>query len=152
MRHLLSLMDYTKDEVEEIFNLIPKFDRGNILKNKSIAMIFEKRSTRTRISFELAIIQLKGHPIFLSPQDIHLGVNESIEDTGRILGGYVDGIIARVNDHASLVTLAEVSGVPVINALSDLFHPCQGLTYAYTLLEVFGRLDNLKVTYVGDGN
>lgn len=121
------------------------------LADKSIAMLFQKPSTRTRVSFDVGISQLGGHPIYLNWGDLQLGRGETIHDTGKIFGCYVDGIIARVYRHADLEALAASSPVPVINALSDEFHPCQALSDCFTMIEKKGRLEGLKIAFVGDG-
>lgn len=125
---------------------------GRELAGRSLAMIFEKSSTRTRVSFEVAMTQLGGHAVFLSPKDTQLGRGETIADTARVLGRYVDAIMYRAFSHANMVELARCSGVPVINALDDLEHPCQITADLLTVLEHKGRLEGLKLAYVGDGN
>ncbi len=122
------------------------------LAGKSIAMLFQKPSTRTRLSFDVGINQLGGHPIYLNWGDLQLGRGETINDTGKIFGCYVDGIVARVYRHADLETLALSSPVPVINALSDEFHPCQALSDCFTIIEKKGALSGLKIAFVGDGS
>jgi ornithine carbamoyltransferase len=122
---------------------------------KSLGMIFEKSSTRTRVSFEVGMVQMGGHALFLSSRDIQLGRGEPIADTAQVLSRYVDGIMARTFAHKTVTDLAEYGSVPVINGLTDDLHPCQGLTDYFTLMEVFGGLDALrgrKLAYVGDGN
>ncbi|MBC7120943.1 MAG: ornithine carbamoyltransferase [Candidatus Methanosuratus sp.] len=121
------------------------------LRGKSVAMLFQKPSTRTRLSFDVGIHQLGGHPIYLNWVDLQLGRGETVADTGRIFGCYVDGIVARVFRHSDLEVLAESSPVPVINALSDEFHPCQALSDCFTIIEKKGRLEGLNITFVGDG-
>ena len=122
------------------------------LKNRQIAMIFEKSSTRTRVSFEVAINHLGGDSLYLNPNDIHLGRGETIGDTGRVLSRYVDGIVYRAFDNGMVKELAAKSDVPVINALDDVEHPVQALADLLTIRERFGRLKGLRLTYVGDGN
>ncbi|MDI9644970.1 MAG: ornithine carbamoyltransferase [Candidatus Verstraetearchaeota archaeon] len=121
------------------------------LEGKSIAMLFQKPSTRTRISFDVGVYQLGGHPIYLNWADLQLGRGETVSDTGRILGCYVDGIVARVFKHSDLEVLADSSPAPVINALSDEFHPCQALSDCLTILERKGRIEGVSVVFVGDG-
>jgi ornithine carbamoyltransferase len=129
-----------------------QFVKDQPLKGKTLAMIFQKRSTRTRVSTETAMVELGGHALFLGKDDIQLGVNESLYDTAKVLGRMVSGILARVFDHSDVETLAEHSGVPVINALSDQFHPLQGLADIMTIREHLGKLKGLKIAWIGDGN
>ncbi|XRH76302.1 MAG: ornithine carbamoyltransferase [Candidatus Methanosuratincola verstraetei] len=121
------------------------------LAGKSVAMLFQKPSTRTRLSFDVGISQLGGHPIYLNWGDLQLGRGETIHDTGKIFGCYVDGVVARVYRHADLEALAASAPVPVINALSDEFHPCQALSDCFTIIEKKGGLEGLKIAFVGDG-
>ena len=129
-------------------------DGGNapILQGKTLGMIFQKPSLRTRVSFEMAMKHLGGDAIMLGPQEIGLGVRESVPDVARVLSRYVQGIMARVFDHNDVLELAENSSVPVINGLSDDYHPCQALADMLTIRENFGRLQGLKLAFVGDGN
>ncbi|MDX1584861.1 MAG: ornithine carbamoyltransferase, partial [Thermoanaerobaculia bacterium] len=123
------------------------------IEGQTLAMIFEKSSTRTRVSFEVGTFQLGGHALFLSSRDIQLGRGETIEDTAKVLSRYVDGIMARTFAHATVTDLAEHATVPVINGLTDLLHPCQGMTDYFTAWEKFGgELKGRKIAYVGDGN
>ena len=159
-RHLISIHDLTAREVAGLFRLAAdvKADPGKYataLKQKSLGMIFEKSSTRTRVSFEVGMAQMGGHALFLSSRDIQLGRGEPISDTAQVLSRYVDGIMARTFAHQTVLDLARYGSVPVINGLTDDLHPCQGLTDYFTLVEVFGSLDALrgrKLAYVGDGN
>jgi ornithine carbamoyltransferase len=123
-----------------------------ILKNKVLGMLFQKPSLRTRVSFEVGMLHLGGEALYLSPNEIQLGQRESVPDVGRVLSGYVDGIMARVFSHDHILQLAEHSQVPVINGLSDFNHPCQAMTDVFTIWEHFEQLSGLKVAYVGDGN
>ncbi|MCL7415615.1 MAG: ornithine carbamoyltransferase [ANME-2 cluster archaeon] len=123
-----------------------------MLKNKSLAMVFEKSSTRTRISFEVAMNELGGHPLYLNYRDLQLGRGETIGDTAQVMSRYVHGIMARVNSHSTLEELGEYASVPVINALSDREHPCQLLADLMTIREYKGRLEGLKFAWIGDGN
>jgi ornithine carbamoyltransferase len=123
-----------------------------ILQGKVLAMVFQKPSLRTRVSFDMAMRHLGGDALYLSPAEIGLGKREAIKDVSRVLSGYVDGIMARVFEHRHVVELAEHARVPVINGLSDYSHPCQALADGLTLLEHFGRLEGLNLTFVGDGN
>jgi ornithine carbamoyltransferase len=123
-----------------------------ILKGKTLAMIFAKSSTRTRVSFEVGMTQLGGYPLVLSSNDLQLGRGESIYDTAKVLERYVDGIMIRTFNHDDVIELAEHSNVPVINGLTDLLHPCQALADLFTVYEHKGKLAGLKLAYVGDGN
>lgn len=159
MKHLLSMTDLTPDEIIEILDMAEdlkeKRVRGKVtdlLKNKSLAMIFEKSSTRTRVSFEVAMSDLGGHSIYLNARDIQIGRGETVSDTAEVLSRYVAGITARVNSHKTVEDLAEHSQVPVINALSDLEHPCQILADFLTIREYKNRLKGLKFAWIGDGN
>jgi len=159
MKHLLSLKDLTR---EEIFNILEmakklKYELQNdiehkILKGKTLGMIFTKSSTRTRVSFEVGMVQLGGYPLFLSSQDIQLGRGETIEDTAKVLSRYVDGIMIRTYKQSDVEDLAKYGTVPIINGLTDLFHPCQVLADLLTIYESKSKLDGLKLAYVGDGN
>jgi ornithine carbamoyltransferase len=159
-RHLISIHDLTAEEVAGLFRLAADVKANpskyhNHLHRKTLGMIFEKSSTRTRVSFEVGMAQMGGHALFLSSRDIQLGRGEPISDTAQVLSRYVDGIMARTFAHQTVTDLAKYGSVPVINGLTDDLHPCQGLTDYFTLLEVFGSLDALrgrKLTYVGDGN
>jgi len=123
-----------------------------LLSGRSVALLFEKPSLRTKVSFDIAIEQLGGHPIYLSPAEVGIGKRESGSDVARVLCRYVDGIVARTFAHQTLLTLAEYSSVPVVNALSDLEHPCQALADFLTIYENKGRLANLTLAFIGDGN
>ncbi len=159
-RDLLCLADYTSDEILQIIEtgilMKRRYYAGErvipLLKGKSIAMIFEKPSTRTRVSFEVAAWELGAKALYLNWRDLQLGRGEPIEDTGRVLSRYVDAIVARVKEHEKLVKLAESSEIPVINALSDYSHPCQALADYMTLYEIKGRLKGLTLAFVGDGS
>jgi ornithine carbamoyltransferase len=156
-RHLLSLKDYSREDIEEILELAArvKADPGayaRALDGKTLAMIFQKPSTRTRVSFEVAMYQLGGHAVFLGADDIQLQRGETVADTAKVLSRFVDGIMARVFAHQDILDLAKQGSVPVINGLSDLLHPCQTLADYFTLRERRGRFDGLKIAYVGDGN
>ena len=159
MRHFLALTDYTSEELLGILKLALQLKDdwrkgGNqpVLANKVLAMVFQKPSLRTRISFDMAMRHLGGDALFISPSEIGLGQRESIADISRVLSGYVDAIMARVFAHDHVLELAEFASVPVINGLSDFNHPCQAMADALTMLEHFGRLEGLTLTYVGDGN
>lgn len=155
-RDLLSLAALTRAEVEAILDLAAAAkagaDLGTPLAGRCVAMIFQRPSNRTRVSFEVAIHRLGGHPIALFNQEIQMGERESVADVSRILDRYVDGIVARLISHRDLVRLAEYADAPVINAMTDREHPCQVLADCLTVREVVGRLRDARVAYVGDGN
>ena len=159
MKHLISMADLSNEEIIELLDMAEDLKekrlRGKVtdlLKNKSLAMIFEKSSTRTRVSFEAGMADLGGHALYLNYRDIQIGRGETVADTARVLSGYVHGITARVNSHDTVVDLAEHASVPVINALSDKEHPCQILADLLTIQEYKNRLDGLKYAWIGDGN
>jgi ornithine carbamoyltransferase len=157
LRHFLSIHDLTAGQVESIFALTADLKReprqfATALAGKSLAMIFEKSSTRTRVSFEVGMTQLGGHALFLSSRDIQLGRGEPISDTAQVLSRYVDVIMARTFAHQTVLDLARYGSVPVVNGLTDELHPCQGMADYFTLREVFGELRGRKLAYVGDGN
>ena len=158
-KSLASLYDLTQEEIKQIFKssklLKLQTLRGQehpLLKGKTLAMIFEKPSTRTRVSFEVGMWQLGGYALYLSSSDLQLGRGESIADTAQTLSRYVNGIMARVIAHQTILDLIKYSSVPVINGLSDMTHPCQGLADLFTIDEKKGRLSGLKLAYIGDGN
>ena len=158
-RDVLRLADLTRAECEAIFTLTADVKSAlkagqprALLQGKTLAMIFEKPSLRTRISFETGIFQLGGHGVYLAPWDIRLGERETVADIARNLARLVDLIVARTFRHTVLIDLAEHASIPVINALSDLHHPCQVLSDLFTLVEHRRPLDDLRVTFVGDGN
>jgi ornithine carbamoyltransferase len=156
-KHLVSLRDYTPADLIEIFDLARriKADPGafrDALRGRTLAMIFQKPSTRTRVSFEAGMYQLGGHALNLGANDIQLRRGETVADTARVLSRYVDGIMARVFSHEDLVEMSRYATIPVINGLSDLSHPVQALADFLTLLERRGRLQGAKLAYVGDGN
>lgn len=155
----LSLADLSSSEIEGLIEQAVALkaewkSSGNppLLAGKTLAMIFQKPSLRTRVSFEMAMRHLGGAAMYLSPDEIGLAKRESVADVARVLSRYVDGIMARVFAHAHVVELARYSRVPVINGLSDYSHPCQGLADLLTIYEKFGRLSGIKLAYVGDGN
>ena len=159
-RDLLSIHELTVGEVEEILELAAELKakqkagiEHKLLAGKTLGMIFEKSSTRTRVSFETGMYQLGGQALFLSNRDLQLGRGEPIKDTARVLSRYLDGIMIRTYGHERVVELAEYADIPVINALTDLLHPCQVLTDLLTIKEHKGKnLKGLKMAYVGDGN
>lgn len=159
MRHFLTLNDFSKDEIIEILNLAFEIKKEAktrnfkpYLKDQKLAMIFEKSSTRTRVSFDVGMNELGGHALFLSSRDIQLGRGEPIKDTARVISRMCDLIMARVNRHETLIELAEFSRVPVINGLSDKFHPVQLMADLMTIVERGIETPKIKAAYVGDGN
>ncbi len=154
-KDLLTILDLSAGEVRYIYDLTAGMKDGSIrrtLANRSIAMVFEKPSLRTRMTFQVGMNQLGGHAIYLTQQDIELGGRESVGDVARNLERWVDGIVARTYKHETIVELARHASVPVVNALSDRAHPCQALTDLYTVLENKHDLAGLRMAYVGDGN
>lgn len=156
-KNLTTLLYWERENIEEVLSLAEEVKKDkerfrDKLKGKSLAMIFEKPSTRTRVSFTQAMWELGGLPIYLSASDLQLGRGETIEDTARVLSRYVQGIVARVYKHQTVEELAKYSSIPVINGLSDLFHPCQVLADFQTIKEKFGKINGIKITYIGDGN
>ena len=159
MKDLISLHDLTPEEVEDLLNLGIKLKaeqkagrEHHILKGKTLGMIFTKSSTRTRISFEVGMTQLGGYPLFLSSNDIQLGRGETIYDTAKVMERMLDGIMIRTYSHQDVLDLAKHADIPVINALTDLLHPCQVLADLMTAYEHKGKLKGLKLAYIGDGN
>ena len=154
--HFLAIPDFSAKELHALFALADGMRRGTYkkrpLEGKSLAMIFMKSSTRTRVSFEVGVTQLGGHALFLSPRDIQLGRGEPIADTARVLSRYVDGIMIRTFAHAEVEELAKQSSVPVINGLTDLLHPCQILADLLTVQQHLGGWEGKKVAWIGDGN
>jgi ornithine carbamoyltransferase len=156
-KHLISIRDLAPPDVAEIFRLSADIKASpekykSVLAGRTLALLLERPSTRTRVSFQVAMFQLGGLALPLAFEDLHLSRGESIADTARVLSSYVNGIVARTNAHADLVELAKYSKVPVINGLTDLLDPCQALTDYYTLAEKKGDLQGRKIAYVGDGN
>lgn len=160
MRHFLSIADLSSDELWALLNkaqalkaeLKKSGENEPVLKGKTLGMIFQKPSLRTRVSFDMAMIQLGGQALYLSPNEIQLGKRESVADVARVLSRYVDAIMARVFAHHNVEELAAYSRVPVINGLSDFNHPCQGMADLLTIYEHYGKLSGLKLAYLGDGN
>jgi len=157
--NFLSIADFTREQIDDIFDLTQKLKgkqkNGELyypLKGKTLAMIFQKPSARTRISFECGMFQLGGHALYLAPTDIGLGSRESVADVARVLSRYNDGIMARLFGHQDIIELAKYASVPVINGLTDLLHPCQILADAFTILEHRQLLDDVKIAFIGDGN
>lgn len=158
-KDFLAVSDYSSSELQEMLDLAVNlkkehFSEGNkpLFKGKVLAMIFQKPSLRTRVSFDMAMRHMGGDALYLSPSEIGLGKRESIADISRVVSGYVDAIMARVFDHAHVLELAKWSSIPVINGLSDYNHPCQAMADALTIIEKFNTLKGLNVTFVGDGN
>jgi len=158
-RDLLTLLDYTSEEVmcliDKAVELKKETIAGNkpaILAGKTLGMIFEKSSTRTRVSFEVGMIHLGGHGIYLNAKDLQIGRGESVSDTAKVLSEYLDGIMIRANSHEMVKELAENASIPVINGLTDIYHPCQALADLQTIIEEKGSLAGLKIAYIGDGN
>ena len=159
MKHLLKLSDLSEKEIIEILNLADqlKFEKKNgiehhLLKGKTLGMIFEKSSTRTRVSFEVGMYDLGGSALFLSSRDLQIGRGEPVEDTARVLSRYLDGIMIRTFEQAEVENLAACGSIPIINGLTDYCHPCQVLADLMTIREHKGILKGLKLCYVGDGN
>ena len=155
-RHFLAIPDFTRAELDRLFDLAESMRTGTYtrkpLAGKSLAMIFLKSSTRTRVSFEVGTWQLGGHALFLSSRDVQLGRGEPIPDTARVLSRYADGIMIRTFAHSEVEQLAQYSRVPVINGLTDLLHPCQVLADVLTIRQRFGTYEGKKVAWIGDGN
>lgn len=159
MKHLLTLESLSTEEIKDILNLADQLKyelkhgiEHHHLKGKTLGMIFEKSSTRTRVSFETGMYQLGGNPLYLSASDMQIGRGEPIQDTARVLSRYIDGIMIRTFDQAEVENLAEYGNIPIINGLTDLSHPCQVLADLMTIREYKGKLDGLKMCYIGDGN
>jgi ornithine carbamoyltransferase len=159
VKHFLSLADYSGEALTDLLDLALRLKDERrkgankpLLKGKVLAMVFQKPSLRTRISFDMGMRHLGGDALYLSPAEIGLGKRESIADVARVLSGYVDIVMARVFDHEHVLGLAEHASVPIINGLSDFNHPCQAMADVLTILEHFGRLEGINLTYVGDGN
>lgn len=159
MKHLLKLLDLTTQDITDILNLADqlKYEQKHhiehhYLAGKTLGMIFEKASTRTRVSFEVGMYQLGGLPIFLSSNDLQIGRGEPVEDTARVLSRYLDGIMIRTFAQEEVETLAEKGNIPIINGLTDFCHPCQVLADLMTIREYKGSLDGLKMCFIGDGN
>lgn len=159
MKHLLKLLDLSREEIIEILDLADKlkYEKKNKiehhhLKNKTLGMIFQKSSTRTRVSFEVGIHELGGTGLFLSNRDLQIGRGEPVEDTARVLSRYLDGIMIRTFDQEEVEKLAEYGSIPIINGLTDFCHPCQVLADLMTIREYKGNLEGKKLCYIGDGN
>ncbi len=158
-KNFLTLLDFNKEEIEQLVMLgldIKKKQKNNIsyqpLRGKTLGMIFEKASTRTRVSFEVGMFQLGGHALFLNNKDLQLKRGETMADTAKVLSRYVDGILMRTDDQNKLIEMSKTSTIPIINGLSDLYHPTQAIADLITIYEEKGKLEGLNLTYVGDGN
>ena len=159
MKHLLKMLDLSSEEVIGILNLADqlKYEQKHgiphkLLEGKSLGLIFEKASTRTRVSFEVGMYQLGGQPIFLSSKDMQIGRGEPVQDTARVLSRYLDGIMIRTFEQKEVEDLANYGSIPIINGLTDFCHPCQILADLMTIREFKGKLDGLKMCFIGDGN
>jgi ornithine carbamoyltransferase len=156
-KDLITIGDLTGEEVMEFLELSKSlkkspFCKRNVFRNKTLALIFQKPSNRTRISFEVAMAHLGGYGLYLSPRELDMGVRESVKDVSCVISRYVDGIVARVFAHSDVVALAHYSDVPVINGLSDHAHPCQALSDVFTVMEKVKNFRKAKIAYIGDGN
>lgn len=158
MKHLLKLLDWTHEEIISTLDLADKLKAENkagkehhLLKGKTLAMIFSKNSTRTRVSFEVGMYQLGGHAVMMSNKDSQLGRGEPVQDTARVLSRYVDGIMIRTFEQSEVEALAEYGSIPVINGLTDEYHPCQILADLMTIREYKGKLEGLNLCFIGDG-
>lgn len=158
-KHLLKLMDLSEKEITDILNLADqlKYEKKHgiehhILKGKTLGMIFQKSSTRTRVSFEVGMYDLGGSALFLSSRDLQIGRGEPVEDTARVLSGYLDGIMIRTFEQSEVEALAEYGSIPIINGLTDYCHPCQVLADLMTFREFKGNFQGKKMCYIGDGN
>ncbi|HXC62434.1 MAG TPA: ornithine carbamoyltransferase, partial [Nitrospiria bacterium] len=153
-RHLLAVHDLTQAEILNLFKRAKalKKRKARVLVGRTLGLFFEKSSTRTRVSFEVAMAQLGGHSIFLSKEESQIYRGETISDTARVLSRYLDGLVIRTYDHHTIEEWARHATIPVINGLTDLHHPCQALGDLFTVFEKRGRISGLKLAYIGDGN
>ena len=159
MKHLLKMLDLSKEEIIDILNLADKLKKENknkiehhILKGKTLGMIFQKSSTRTRVSFETGIYQLGGQALFLSSNDLQIGRGEPVQDTARVLSRYLDGIMIRTFEQKEVEDFAKYGSIPIINGLTDFSHPCQVLADLMTIHEFKGKFEGLKMCFIGCGN
>ncbi|MBP2627889.1 MAG: Ornithine carbamoyltransferase [Firmicutes bacterium] len=159
VKDLLSVHDLSTTDVNKILDLAKMLkaqqksgEQHHLLKGKTLGMIFQKASTRTRVSFEVGMWQLGGTALFLNANDLQIGRGEPVKDTARVLSRYVDGIMIRTSSHDEVIEMAKYATVPVINALTEMMHPCQALTDIFTVMEHKGKLKGLKMAYIGDGN
>ncbi|MCP3900649.1 MAG: ornithine carbamoyltransferase [Desulfobacteraceae bacterium] len=158
-KDIISLLDLSKNDFDNLFkkalDLKKRFNQGIVdmpLKGKSLGLIFDKQSTRTRVAFETAMIQLGGHPIFMRSEDTQVSRDEPVKDTARVLSRYIDCLVMRTFDHLIVEEFAKYSSIPVVNALTDSFHPCQILSDLLTIIEKKNGYENVKIAWVGDGN
>jgi ornithine carbamoyltransferase len=156
-KDFISVKDLTLKDIEDIFSLTDRLKKdkakfSKVLTGKTLALIFQKPSNRTRVSFEVGMYQLGGYSIYLGPDEINLGVRECIKDVAKTLSRYVDGIVLRTYAHKNVIEMAKFATIPVINGLSDLLHPCQALADVYTIKEKLKNLKNITLAYIGDGN
>ena len=158
-QHLLKMADLTKDEIIDLLNLADQLKYNqkhgiphHLLEGKTLGMIFQKASTRTRVSFETGMYQLGGYPLFLSSNDLQIGRGEPVQDTARVLSRYLDGIMIRTFEQKEVEDLAQYGSIPIINGLTDFCHPCQVLADLMTIREFKGSFDGLKMCFIGDGN
>jgi ornithine carbamoyltransferase len=156
-KDLISLKDFSAQEIDEIFELSEELKKdknafSSVLKGKTLALIFQKPSNRTRVSFEVGMFQLGGYSVYLRPDEINLGVRESIQDVAKTLSRYIDAVVIRTFEHKNVIELAKYSDKPVINGLSDFSHPCQGLADIFTVKEKLKNIKGATLAYVGDGN
>lgn len=158
-RDFLTVNDFTREELSEILEFALQLKADNkagkehqLLRGKTLGMIFQKSSTRTRVSFEVGMVQLGGYALYLNANDMQIGRGEPVKDTARVLSRYLDGIMIRTYDHEEVKELASFADIPVINGLTDLLHPCQAMADLMTVMEHRGKLTGLKLAYVGDGN
>jgi len=159
VKDLLSVQDLSTTDIDTILSLAKTLkmqqkngEQHHLLKGKTLGMIFQKASTRTRVSFEVGMWQLGGSALFLNANDLQIGRGELVKDTARVLSRYVDGIMIRTSSHDEVIEMAKYATVPVINALTEMMHPCQALTDIFTVMEHKGKLKGLKMAYIGDGN
>ena len=159
MKHFLKLLDCSTEEIIELLDLADQLKKyvkegkeHHFLKGKTLGMIFEKSSTRTRVSFETGMYQLGGYALFISSKDAQIGRGEPAEDTARVLSRYLDGILIRTFEQEEVETLAKYGSIPIINGLTDLYHPCQVMADLQTIREHKGKLEGLRMCYIGDGN
>ncbi len=159
MKHLLKLLDWSKEEILETLDLADKLKaekkagiKHHLLEGKTLGMIFQKSSTRTRVSFEVGMYDLGGTPLFLSSKDLQIGRGEPVQDTARVLSRFLDGIMIRTFDQQEVEDLAKYGSIPIINGLTDFCHPCQVLADLQTIREYKGNLEGRKLCYIGDGN
>ncbi len=159
MKHLLKLLDWSSEEIKDTLDLADKLKaekkagiKHHILEGKTLGMIFLKSSTRTRVSFEVGMLDLGGTPLFLSSKDLQIGRGEPVQDTARVLSRFIDGIMIRTFDQQEVEDLAKYGSIPIINGLTDFCHPCQVLADLQTIREYKGKLEGLKLCYIGDGN